>query len=259
MSDSNSILVFSYIGFSSQEVSLNGQTSISVQLQEDSAQLDEVVVIGYGTQRRETLSGAVVSLDNEVLEDIPINSTLQGIQGRLAGAVVTRGNGQPGSEGFNIQIRGASTVNGNSSPLVIIDGVPGSMTDLNPNDVENFTVLKDASAAIYGARASNGVILVTTKKGTTGKPTVNVNTSYSLRRRADFFEQLSSYQVFRMGQEGDRNTPGDSRIFELSDEVMEALRNETGEAFEFNGLPGETLYARTWDYTDMSFDTGSQM
>ena len=259
VSDSNSILVFSYIGFSSQEVSLNGQTSISVQLQEDSAQLDEVVVIGYGTQRRETLSGAVVSLDNEVLEDIPINSTLQGIQGRLAGAVVTRGNGQPGSEGFNIQIRGASTVNGNSSPLVIIDGVPGSMTDLNPNDVENFTVLKDASAAIYGARASNGVILVTTKKGTTGKPTVNVNTSYSLRRRADFFEQLSSYQVFRMGQEGDRNTPGDSRIFELSDEVMEALRNETGEAFEFNGLPGETLYARTWDYTDMSFDTGSQI
>ena len=80
----------------------------------------------------ETLSGSVVSLDNEVLENIPINSTLQGIQGRLAGAVVTRGNGQPGSEGFNIQIRGASTVNGNSSPLVIIDGVPGSMDDLNP-------------------------------------------------------------------------------------------------------------------------------
>ena len=256
--DDATILVFSYVGYITEEVDIAGRTTVDFVLTPDIETLAEVVVVGYGTQRRETLSGSVVSLDNEVLENIPINSTLQGIQGRLAGAVVTRGNGQPGSEGFNIQIRGASTVNGNSSPLIIIDGVPGSMADLNPNDVENFTVLKDASAAIYGARASNGVILVTTKKGTAGKPTVNVNTSYSLRRRADFFEQLNSYQVIRMGQEGDRNTPGDSRIFELSDEVMEALRNETGEPFEFNGLPGETLYAQTWDYTDMSFDVGSQ-
>ena len=255
--ESGGTLVFSFLGYVTQEVEIGNQAVINVVLEPDVAELGEVVVVGYGTQRRETLSGAVATLDSKALQDLPINSTLQGIQGRIAGAVITRSSGQPGAEGFGIQIRGASTVNGGSPPLIIIDGVPGAMSDLNPNDVESYTVLKDASAAIYGARASNGVILITTKKGKTGTPTFNVSTSYSLRRKADFFEQLTAYQVFKMGQEGDKN--GGTNFFGVSDKIMEALKNETGEGFVFPGLPNDKVYAKTWDYTDLQFDTGSQV
>jgi TonB-linked SusC/RagA family outer membrane protein len=254
VANANAILVVSYIGYATEEIAVNGQNEINISLKDDAAALEEVVVVGYGTVKRETLSGAVATLQSEELADLPLTSTLSGIQGRIPGAVVTRSNGRPGAEGYNIQIRGATTVNGNSNPLIIIDGIAGSMTDLNPNDIETYTVLKDASAAIYGARASNGVILITTKKGKDGKPSIDVNTSYSIRKRADFFEQLNSYQVSVMNQEAVENAGGGGE-FSLTPEQIEAMRNETGEAIQ---IPYGTVYARTWDYSDLAFTDGSQ-
>ncbi|SIQ98490.1 SusC/RagA family TonB-linked outer membrane protein [Maribacter ulvicola] len=252
--DDNAVLVISYIGFAAQEVSVKNQIEITVVLKEDAAGLDEVVVIGYGKVRREALSGAVGVLNNEVLEDLPLTNSISGLQGRLAGTVITRTNGRPGEEGLNIRVRGASTVNGNNAPLIIVDGIPGSLSDLNPNDIETTTVLKDASAAIYGARASNGVILVTTKKGKSGKPKININSSYSVKRRADFFEQLSSYQIATMNREA-RDNAGGGGEFSLTDAQIEAMRNETGEPIE---IGYGTVYAKTWDYSDLAFQDGSQ-
>lgn len=138
---------------------------------EDSELLDEVVVVGYGTQKKATLTGAVASVSGDVLESRPVSNTAIGLQGQIPGLTITRTSARPGDEDMTIQLRGASSTN-KVEPLVIIDGVPAisntEFSSLNPNDIENVSVLKDASAAIYGARAAGGVILVTTKKGKKG-------------------------------------------------------------------------------------------
>lgn len=251
--DDVSTLVFSYVGYITEEVEIAARSVVDMSLTPDVETLSEIVVVGYGTTRREVLSGAVDMLDYETLQDLPLTNPIAGLQGRIAGTVVTRTSGRPGEEGFNIQIRGASTVNGNSNPLIIIDGVPGAMSDLNPNDIESMNVLKDASAAIYGARASNGVILITTKKGKSGKPRVNVNSSYTLRRPGEYFEQLDSYRVALMDREAAQNA-GITPTF--TDQQIEAIRNRTGEPIVIPGFA--TVFADTWDYTDLAFNNGSQ-
>ena len=254
---SESVLLFTFVGYYPLEAGAGNLTVVNVTMLPDVTALAGAVVIGYGTQSKKNSSGAIAKLGGDGLKDIPANSTLQGLQGRIPGLVITRSDGQPGQELFNIQIRGASTVNGGSPPLIIIDGIPGTqqaLQMLNPADIESYTVLKDAAAAVYGARASNGVILVTTRMGK-GKPQVSVNTSYSIRRRAPFPKPLNSWQIFKMGREYDKNSK--TKRFAVSDKVMQALKNETGEAFEAPGLlVGDKFYAKTWDYAAMSFDMG---
>lgn len=164
-------LVVSFVGYKTQEISLSGKKNIKIILQEDSELLDEVVVVGYGTQKKATLTGAVASVSGDVLESRPVSNTAIGLQGQIPGLTITRTSARPGDEDMTIQLRGASSTN-KVEPLVIIDGVPAisntEFSSLNPNDIENVSVLKDASAAIYGARAAGGVILVTTKKGKKG-------------------------------------------------------------------------------------------
>ena len=169
----NTILVFSYIGYITQEISVGNRRSINITLNEDTRQMDEVVVIGYGTQKKETLTGSVVALKgSEIIKSPTVNLT-SSLAGKLPGVIITNRNGEPGRENVSLYIRGRSTT-GNSSALVIIDGVErGGMGQLNPNDIESISVLKDASAAIYGSRAANGVILITTKRGELTKPTIN--------------------------------------------------------------------------------------
>ncbi len=168
---SNATLVISYIGYKTQEIVLKGKSNINVTLQEDSEILDEVVVVGYGTQKKATLTGAVASVSGDVLESRPVSNTAIGLQGQIPGLTITRTSARPGNEDMSIQLRGASSTN-KVEPLIIIDGVPAisntEFSSLNPNDIESVSVLKDASAAIYGARAAGGVILVTTKKGKKG-------------------------------------------------------------------------------------------
>ncbi len=188
---SDAILVFTYIGFATQEVAVNSQNTLDITLTEDYGELDEVVVIGYGTTKKSDLTGAVTAIDTKQFNKGQINTPQDLLTGRIAGVNVTSSDGQPGS-GAQIRIRGGSSLSASNDPLIVVDGVPlttdeiggirNPLSTINPQDIETVTVLKDASAtAIYGARASNGVILVTTKRGQVGTGiTVNYSAQYSL-------------------------------------------------------------------------------
>ena len=166
VSSPNAVLVFSYVGMQTKEEKLNGRSQLTVTLTDDNKVLDEVVVIGYGTAKRKDITTAVSSVSTEDLEKIPIVSAAQAMQGKAAGVTVVKPNGQPGA-GLVVRVRGTTSMNASNDPLYVVDGVP--MTDIDflaPNDIESMQVLKDASsAAIYGSRAANGVIMITTKAG----------------------------------------------------------------------------------------------
>ncbi|PKA98502.1 TonB-linked SusC/RagA family outer membrane protein [Flavobacteriaceae bacterium MAR_2009_75] len=167
-------LIFSYIGFVKQTIAMEGRNSIDISMQEDIASLDEVVVVGYGTQKRATVSGSVASVKGEELTKSPAVNLTNSLSGRVAGLFVSQASAEPGYDNANIRIRGTNTYN-NTGALVVVDGIPdrdGGLARINPADIESISVLKDAAAAIYGARAANGVILVTTKRGKTGKPKI---------------------------------------------------------------------------------------
>ncbi len=172
--DKNAILVFSFIGYLSKEEALNGRSVVDMSLEVDTKALGEVVVVGYGTQKKVTVTGAVAQLQGDKIIKSPATDISNSLAGRLPGLVVIQQSGEPGYDGATISIRGTNTL-GNNSPLIVIDGIPdrdGGLGRLSPRDIESISVLKDASAAIYGARAANGAILITTKRGKSGKPTV---------------------------------------------------------------------------------------
>lgn len=168
-------LVFSFVGYKTQETLVGNQTVVNLALAAGDRTLSEVVVVGYGEQKKVNLTGAVAQISNQQIQDRPFPSVTQALQGQLPGLQIVNGGGAPGREVTTIRLRGISTMNqGAASPLVIIDGVESSLNDLNPEDIATVSVLKDAaSAAIYGSRAANGVILVTTKRGKTGAPRVS--------------------------------------------------------------------------------------
>ncbi|MDR0537909.1 MAG: TonB-dependent receptor [Tannerellaceae bacterium] len=166
-----SVIAFSYVGFLSQEITVGSQRRLNVILKEDTKNLEEIVVVGYGTQRKETVTGSVSTVKGMDLVKTPTANLSNAIAGRLSGVVTFQRSGEPGYDETTIRIRGSNTL-GNNDPLVVIDGVAaraGGLERLNPNEIENMSVLKDAAAAIYGARAANGVILITTKKGKASK------------------------------------------------------------------------------------------
>lgn len=168
VSSPDATLIFSYVGMESQEIALNGRTNIDVTLSESNTLLNEVVIVGYGTQKKINATGAVKTIGNDVLESRPVSNAVQGLQGAIAGLNITNDNGGAPGEDMNINIRGVGSIGegSNSSPLVLIDGMEGDLSMVNPNDIENISVLKDAAASsIYGSRAPFGVILVTTKTG----------------------------------------------------------------------------------------------
>ncbi|SHJ39552.1 TonB-linked outer membrane protein, SusC/RagA family [Pseudozobellia thermophila] len=177
--EEGSILVFSYIGFKNQEIKLTGQTTVNVTMVEDAAALEEVVVVGYGTQRKQDLTGAVSVVKVDEMAQQPSGQVTSQLQGRVSGVTIT-GGGQPG-ESPQIKIRGSNTF-GNNNPLYIVDGIPtDNINDINPNDIDSMQVLKDAaSASIYGSRAANGVIIITTKKGS-GKLKVTYDSYYGVQ------------------------------------------------------------------------------
>lgn len=178
----NAVIVFSFIGYQTQEVQVNNQTTFNVTLTSDVQTLGEVVVVGYGTQKKETLTGSVSSVSGKELANIPVTNVSQGLAGRLPGVVATSNTGEPGYDGVTLRIRGINTF-GDASPLIVVDGVPGrSLERIDPSAIETISVLKDASAAIYGAQAANGVILITTKRGSIGKPSVKFTYNYGNTR-----------------------------------------------------------------------------
>lgn len=168
----------SYLGYKTEVVSVNGRTNINVRLSEDNQLLDEVIVIGYGNQRREAVTGSVASIKGDVMRDVPATNITGALQGRVAGVEMSQTSSKPGA-GMQIRIRGTRSLTASNDPLVVLDGIPfaGSISDINPSDIRSVDILKDASAtAIYGSRGANGVILVTTNKGQQGqKATVTYN------------------------------------------------------------------------------------
>jgi len=169
---SDAVLAFSFVGMRSQEIAVAGKNAIDVVMQEESVGIEEVVAVGYGTQKKATITGSITTAKGEELEASPSINFSNSLAGRLPGLVVVNSSGEPGADGATLRIRGLNTLNDNS-PLIVVDGIPNRDLDrLNSSDVESITVLKDASAAIYGSQAANGVILITTKRGKIGKPTI---------------------------------------------------------------------------------------
>jgi TonB-linked SusC/RagA family outer membrane protein len=170
-----SILVFTYLGFASQEVPVNDRSSLQVTLNEQSAELNEAVVVGYGTQRKGNITGSIATVNGSAITKAPIASATNALAGRLPGLVSLQPNGQPGADAAQLSIRGFGDA------LVIVDGIEQDFRFIDPNQIESISILKDASASIYGSRAGNGVILVTTKRGNTGKPVFTLNSSQTLQ------------------------------------------------------------------------------
>ncbi|WEK17705.1 MAG: TonB-dependent receptor [Candidatus Pedobacter colombiensis] len=186
----NEILVFSYIGFNTQEVRPGNKTTINIILEEGNSGLDEVVVIGYGTVKKKDLTGAVSSVKAADIALSPVSNPIEALQGRVAGLDIERSSGKAGASP-SILLRGNRSINGSSTPLYIIDGIPGNITMLNPNDIESIDVLKDASStAIYGVAGANGVIIVTTKKAIDGKTQIDVDSYYGVNGFAKFPKPL---------------------------------------------------------------------
>ena len=195
----NATLVISYIGYLTQEVRLQGKTQVTIQLTPDSKTLDEVVVVGYGTMKKSDLTGSVASVAAKDIEGYQTSSVAGALGGQIAGVQITSTDGTPGA-GFNISIRGVGTLTGDASPLYIVDGFEVSDIDyLSNSDIESIEVLKDASSsAIYGARAANGVVLITTKSAKVGKTTVTYNGSATYRKISKTLDLLSPYEFARL-------------------------------------------------------------
>lgn len=190
------ILSFSFIGMTTQEVPIGNQSRIDVTLEEDTEDLEEIVVVGYGEQRKATLTGSISSTDEKMIKKAPVTSLSNSLSGLLPGLTTLNRSGQPGENFSEIYIRGRSTT-GDTSPLVVVDGVPdetGAWQRINQNDIEQVSILKDASASIYGARAANGVILITTKRGSVGKPMFNYTFNQGFTQPTRLPEMANSWE-----------------------------------------------------------------
>lgn len=215
----DAVLVFSYTGFTTVTEVVANRSTINVTLQEG-ATLDEVVVVGYGREKKSTLTGSVSAINSEQLTAVPVANSANLLSGRVPGVMTRQNSGLPGGEDTQIRIRGFAR-----PPLVLVDGVQMDFSRIDPNDIETITILKDAAAAVYGARAGNGVVLVTTKRGTTGKPKIAYNGSYSLQSAVAFQEHVNAGQYVQLYREGDLND-GNGYDFTYDDQVQQNY--ETG-------------------------------
>ncbi|GHT08649.1 SusC/RagA family TonB-linked outer membrane protein [Bacteroidia bacterium] len=228
--DNNSVLTFSYLGYTPQSVAVKDKQTVDIILLEDFKSLDEVVVVGYGTQKKVNLTGSVSSVSGSDLVKRPVTNPVTMLQGQIPGLSVVQATGQPGNESASLRIRGQGTYSdAGSDPLVLIDGVPGTLSNLNANDIENVSVLKDASSAsIYGSRAANGVILVTTKAGQENKFKVAYNVNVGVHTPTRLINLVTnSVQYMRLFNEAKTNsgTANSSTIY--SDEMIALYENAT--------------------------------
>lgn len=204
--NNNATLVFSYVGFTTQEVGVNNRTTLNIQLLTDAKALEEVVVIGYGAVQRKDLTGSIASVGSEQIKDLAVARVDQALIGKAAGVQVSPVSGEPGSSP-QIRIRGIGSISAGSGPLYIVDGFPTqSIETLNPNDIESLDILKDASAtAIYGSRGSNGVIIINTKRGKAGKTNISLDTYYGWQKVSKKPEMMNAQEQAQYFYDGVRN------------------------------------------------------
>ena len=202
VSSGQSSIIVSFIGFASQEVALNGQTSFDVTLRKDDQELEEVVVVGYGAQKKESVVGAISQLSSKEILKSPAANITQAISGKIPGVVTSQSSGAPGADDSQIFIRGRATFAGDGQPLILVDGVERSFSQIAPDDIEAISVLKDASAtAVYGVRGANGVILVTTKRGRDQKPVVSLTANWQSQSPTRENTYLDSYNSVTLLEE----------------------------------------------------------
>ncbi|WP_323805943.1 TonB-dependent receptor [Bacteroides sp.] len=198
----NAVLQISYVGYSTQEVPVKGKTSFNITLKEDSEMLEEVVVVGYGAQKKESVVGAISQVSNKELLQSPAANVSQAISGKIAGVITSQTSGAPGSDDTQIYIRGRATFAGDAQPLVLVDGVEREFSQIAPDDIETISVLKDASAtAVYGVRGANGVMLITTKRGKEQKPEVSLTANWQIQNPTRTDTYLDSYQSVMLLEE----------------------------------------------------------
>nr|WP_295926240.1 TonB-dependent receptor [uncultured Dyadobacter sp.] len=211
-------LVFSSIGYVGQEIALSGQSVVNVELSVDQKQLDEVVVVGYGTKERRDVISAISTVNGRQVQNLPVASPVALLQGRTPGVQIVQNTGAPGGTNFSIRIRGTTSINAGNDPLYVVDGLPflGNSSDINPNDIESMEILKDAAAsAIYGSRAANGVVLITTKRGKSGKASISFN-YYKAVQKVDkqrMPKLMDSREFIEMIQEQRANGAGVTSLY----------------------------------------------
>tara|TARA_R110002012_G_scaffold57068_1_gene146876 strand:- start:66315 stop:69362 length:3048 start_codon:yes stop_codon:yes gene_type:complete len=241
--NTGSSLQFSYIGMVSQTIAIEGKSTINLQMEEDASQLDEVVVVGYGTQKAVNLTGSVETVKAEEIARQPVAQASQALAGLVPGLTATQSSGQPGEDGAAIRIRGIGTLGSGAknNPLILVDGIPDDINGLDPSDIESISVLKDASAsAIYGSRAANGVILITTKRGKEGKLSTSFNTYVgvqSIAQNLKFLDALGYMEAFNSAEPG-----------AFPEETLQAYRNG-------NGVGTEALPDTDW--VDLLFSSAA--
>ncbi len=242
--DVGSVLSITYVGFTEQTITVRDSKPLSITMTEDSEQLSEVVVVGYGTQKKANLSGSVASVDSKALKDRPIQNVSSGLQGLMPGVTITGTNGAPGMDYGSIRIRGTGTLN-SADPYILIDGVESeTMSSIDPSDIESISVLKDAaSAAIYGSKASNGVILITTKRGATSRPQVSYSGYISFQNATDLVDRLSSYDYARLYNQA---LVSEGKSARFTDEELQKFKDGT-----------DPNYPNT-DWYDLAYKTGVQ-
>lgn len=246
-------LVFSYSGYASQEVAVDDRTAYSILLATDVQSMENVVVIGYGAKKKEYLTGAVSTIDAKVFQSRPIANTMTGLQGAVPGVTIQRSSGQPGIEGFDLNVRGYSSTGGGNSPLVLIDGVAGSLELLNPEDIESISVLKDASASIYGARAANGVLIVTTKKGRKTEPRISYNNNFAVTKLSGMMKSPTNYEMAVMDNEANLHN---GAVPMYTPAMLEKIRQNDPNPIPHPLYGGWMLFFTNTDWIDATFTNG---
>lgn len=252
-----SVLVFSSVGFVQNEIVVGGQTVVNVVLNPDIKALQEIVVVGYGQQKKVNVTGAVAAVNGDKLINRPVTGTMDALQGILPGVVVTRSTGSPGQEKFKIQIRGLTSANNNPDPLVLVNGIEGDIDAVRPEDIESISVLKDAaSASIYGAKAAGGVILITTKTGQAGKIEVSFNSYYSMSVLGRMQDRIPSLQAAKLRNEAEINSGGSAPV---TDEMLAYIADPDIAWTPDPTNPNQYRFWGNYDYKDIVLDKFTPM
>lgn len=251
------VLIFSYVGMVTREISTDGIEFLDVKMEEDAAALDEVVVIGYGTVKKSNLSGAVSSVSGDDIQKLPSANLSQALQGNISGLYTLQSDRSPGAS-VSLNIRGNNSFSG-GSPLFIVDGFPiasnGGLNSINPNDIESISVLKDASStAIYGARAANGVVLITTKSGKVGKPVLEINAYWGISHFNNPIEMMNAEQFAQLRRDSyvmDGIDMPDNAFLSTEQQMLDAGRSTNW----WNEVTGQ---ARLTQNYQISFSSGTE-
>lgn len=222
----------SYIGYIPREIAVTGGGKLNISLNENIKELQEIVVVGYGTQKRLNVTGSVSSVSSSQLKQSPVANISNALAGRLPGIISVQRGGEPGNDGANIWIRGMGTYGTANSPLVMVDGLERSYDNIDPNEIEDITILKDASStAVYGVRGANGVILITTKRGTSEKPQISVNLQSAVQQPTRLPEYLDSYDALKIYREGLKNDGLNAAMY--TDEYLAKYRDRTNPTYQY--------------------------